>query len=147
MSGIHTPGPLCPNDLTIADFELWYEAFTDYVNIMYKDTPDDEKFRRLFLAIGGLEIRRIVKGLVLADDKFVTLIAAVRKYFQPVKNVILERHKFFNMCRERDEDLSTFLVRLKAQAELCDFETSAEPVKNQMIRDQYIRCVNDQKNH
>lgn len=45
--------------------------------------------------IAGFEIRRIVNGLTLVDNKFDTLRMAVRSYFRPVKNVILERHRFF----------------------------------------------------
>ena len=144
MSGIKPPGTLSPSEITITDFELWYEAFTDYVEVAH-EKADDAKLRKLFLAIGGLEIRRVVKGLTLADNNFSTLIAAVKKYFQPVRNIILERHKFFQMHREHDEVLSNFLVRLRAQAELCDFHLTTEPIKNQLIRDQFIRCVNDKK--
>ena len=41
MSGIKPPGSLCPNDITIADFELWYEAFTDYVAIIHESADND----------------------------------------------------------------------------------------------------------
>ena len=147
MSGIKPPEFLLPNDITLKDFELWYEAFIDYVTITQDASKlDDQRYRSLFLAIGGLEIRRIVNGLTLADNKFNTLVDAVKKYFQPVKNVILERHRFFHIQRGHDEDLSAFLVRLKAQAELCEFDDiSIQSTRKQMIRDQYLRCVNDKK--
>ena len=86
MSGIKPPEFLSPNDLTIKDFELWYDAFNDYVAITQDPSKlDDKRYRSLFLAIGGLEIRRIVNGLTLADNTFSTLVDAVKNIFNLLK--------------------------------------------------------------
>ena len=74
---------------TINDLDLWLEAFDDYVTISQpKAVGNDKLLRSLLLATAGMEMRKIVAGLSLQDDTFKTLISAVRKYFQPVKNVI-----------------------------------------------------------
>ena len=99
----------------------------------------------LFLAIGGLELRKLVHRLNLPDKKFQTLIDCVKKYLQPVKNVLLERHKF-NCSREAGEEISQFIVRLRQQAFICDFDKADnDTIVNQMIRDQLIRGINNSK--
>ena len=80
------------------------------------------------------------------DKKFDSIVTAVRKYFHPVKNVVLERHKFYNIVRKQEESLSDFLVRLKSQSCSCDFgDSQVDTVFNQMVRDQFIRGVIDVK--
>ena len=123
MPGIKPPNNIIPSKTTISDFFLRLEAFDDYVVITEKN-PHDARLRSLFLALGGMELRQVVKGLHLADDKFATLRNAFKHYFQPIKNVVLKRHKFFNIVRTENEELSAYLVRLKTHAELCDFENT-----------------------
>ena len=90
MNGaIKPPSALNLTDLSVSDFNLWCEAF-----LLTQEKRDDDFLRSLFLAIGGLELRKLVHGLNLPAKKFQTLIDFVKKYLQPVKNVLLERHKF-----------------------------------------------------
>ena len=76
---------------------------------------DDSKKIKLLLATGGLILRKIVNGLNLVDNKFSTLINAVKKYMKPVTDLVVERHKFFSMRRNDEEDLSAYVVRLRRQ--------------------------------
>ena len=145
MPNIKPPDGLVPSNTNVTDLKLWLEAFEDYMLISYPKADDKQK-RSLFLAIGGMQLRRVVNRLTLDDEKFDTLLDAVCKYFQPVKSVVIERYKFFGMVREVEEELASFLVRLKTQATVCDFDNTAkETMTNQLIRDQYVRCCNDAK--
>lgn len=145
MSSIKPPGSLQPSNLTINDFQLWLEAFNDYVEIAH-EKADDVKKKKLFLAVGGLELRRLVNGLNLDDNSFETMVRAVKHHFQPVKNVVLERHKFFSLTRSGTEDIQSFMLRLKTAANDCDFGSDViDSFTNQMIRDQLIRGLNNTK--
>ena len=147
MAHIKPPGPLTPVDLDIGELDLWLEAFDDYTKISHKASlDDDDMLRSLLLATAGLEIRRIVNGLTLADKKYTTLREALRSYFCPVKNVVLERHRFFNARQDENESLSAYLVRLKTMSDSCNFtDNTVDTVPNQMIRDQYIRGMSSVK--
>jgi len=78
MNGaIKPPSALNLTDLSVSDFNLWCEAFNDFV-LLTQEKRDDDFMRSLFLAIGGLELRKLVHGLNLPDKKFQTLIDCVK---------------------------------------------------------------------
>lgn len=145
MSGIRAPEQIKVSELSVEDFDLWVEAFNDYL-LLKEPEADDKRKSTYFLSIGGLSLRRVVKGLELRDAQFTTLLEAVRHYFQPLRNVVLERYSFFNMKQEEGEELGAFLVRLRLQGVKCDFnDITKESIPNQLLRDQYIRGMRSQK--
>jgi len=145
MSGIHPPSQIILAETSYEDFLLWLEAFRDYLFLTNKKADDMYK-KSLFLAVGGLDLRKIVNGLKLENDDFETLITALKKFIQPVKNILLERHKFFESKRESNEDLSTFLVRLRRLASTCAFEDdTVDTIPNQLVRDQFVRGIGNSK--
>jgi len=143
---IRPPGNLEISNITYDDFVLWLEAFEDYVLLTQKK-PDDSLRIKLLLSVAGLELRKLVNNLPIADkNDFDAIIVSLKKYFKPVTNLILERHRFFSLVREPSEDIATFLVRLRKQAKLCEFETTTvDTVTNQLIRDQLIKGIQSNK--
>jgi len=143
---IKPPDSLVISETNIDDLNLWLEAFNDYLMLTKKTNETDDYKRSLFLAVGGLELRKIVHGLTLPDNSFDNLVKGVKHYFQPITNVLVERHKFFEMKRNIDEDLSAFLVRLRRCANLCNFtDETVDTVVNTLLRDQFIRGINNKK--
>ena len=59
--GIKPPSALNLTDLSVSDFNLWCEAFNDFF-LLTQEKKDDDFLRSLFLAIGGLELRKLVHG-------------------------------------------------------------------------------------
>ena len=146
MSGIKPPGNLEMTNLSFDDFLLWLEAFKDFVFITQKENIDDKFKKTLFITIGGLELRKVVNSLNLPDDKFDSMIIALKKFIRPIKNLVLERHKFLSLKRDVGEDISAFIVRLRHSASMCEFEnTDVDSITNQLIRDQFLRGINDAK--
>ena len=146
MSGIKPPGTLILSETTIDDLTLWLEAFDDYVTLTQSENISYERKRTLLLAVGGLELRKIINGLTLADDKYETLISGLKHYLQPIVNVLIERHRFFELKRNVDEELSAFLVRLRRSANLCEFNVEKiDTIVNQLVRDHFIRGINNKK--
>ena len=143
---IKPPGNIDLDDTLYDDFLLYLDAFNDYVFLTQDATIDDSKKIKLLLAIGGLSLRKIVNGLNLVDKKFSTLINVVKKYMKPVTDLVVERHKFFSMRRNDEEDLSAYVVRLRRQGRLCNFEDNTiDSVENQMVRDMFIRGLNNSR--
>ena len=106
---IRPPGNFIVGEITYSDFLLWLEAFNDFVSLT-QDDVDDKLNIKLFVSIGGLELRKLVNNLPVTDDKFSSTIAAFKKYFKSVTNLILKRHRFFNLSRETSEDIFIYCV-------------------------------------
>ena len=136
---IKPPAELLIDEIDFDDFLLYIEAFSDYVLLTQKKIDDDVK-RKLFLTVAGLRVRKVAQGLDLKDNTFDSLIDGLKKHLKPVKNIILERHILYKMTRNANEDLSTFLVRLRRQASFCNFaDTEIDSIDNQMVRDIFIK--------
>ena len=129
------------------DFELWLEDVNDYLEIC--GVSDNEDKKRLFLNLGGLAVRKVVKGLVIPappgatvdnpGDTYKALTDAVQAHFRPCVNTTSERHKFRQLRQLPDETVSSFVGRLRERAELCQFESTAvDTVANTQVRDQLL---------
>ena len=100
-------------------------AFDDYITLTQDVKIVNDKLKKtLLVTIGGLEFRKIVNTFILADENFETLIAAIKKFVRPLKKLVLERYKFFKLEREPGEDLSSFVVRLRNCANVCEFQNN-----------------------
>ena len=136
---IKGPDKLLIENIDLANLNIWLDAFDDFVDLSY-DKIDDNKKVKLFLTVAGIETRRIASTLTLADNKFSTLVDAIRRYVQPVKSALIARHKFFARFQSLDEDISSYVSVLKHLANDCDFfATTVDTLENQLIRDQVIR--------
>ena len=70
MNGaLKPPSALNLTDLSVSDINLCGEAFNDFL-LLTQEKRDDDFLRGLFLAVGGLELRKLVHGLNLLDKKF-----------------------------------------------------------------------------
>ena len=138
---------------TGADFNLWLEDVDDYMKICQVTDPGDKKC--LFLNLAGLNVRRIVKGLVVPvpddatddnpGDTYKALTESLRCHFRPSINATSERHKFRQIRQLPDESVSTFMSRLREKVELCSFaSTDVDTVVNTQVRDQLIAGLRSQ---
>ena len=71
-------------------------AFDDYLMLTGKNNKDNAYKRSLLLAVGGLDLRKVVNSLTLKDNKFETLIDISNKFLKPIKNVVLVRYRVLN---------------------------------------------------
>lgn len=57
----------------------------------------------------------------------------LQNFFEPKQNVLFERHVFRQMKQKQSERVDTFVIRLREQAERCDFEDQLESnIKDQI---------------
>ena len=123
-----------------AEFDLWLEDVNDYLSIC--EVTDNDDKRKLFLNLAGLSVRKVVKGLVVpqdAEDPYKALMDTVKAHFRSSVNTTSERHKCRQLRQLPDESVSAFIARLRAKADLCEFEsTSVTTVENTQICDQLI---------
>jgi len=134
------PGILDLTNLSVNDFELWVEQFSNYL-VVNKLNKEDDSLKIIHLkAVGGLELLKITKQLQYDENSLESLVSAIKRYLKPISNLVLERNKFFNMAIEPEEDIPKFVGRLKNQADLCHFaDESVDTITNLLIRDQFLR--------
>eukprot|EP00117_Sycon_ciliatum_P035412 scpid19603/ scgid1410/ len=131
-----------PSANIAADFNLWLEDFEDYLDIA--KVADAGEKKKLLLNLAGLSLRRIVKGLQVAEpsrdqDAYQVLKAAIQSYFRPSVNATAERHRFRKLRQQSDESVTSFMGRLREKAALCEFDSTAvDSLVNGQLRDQFI---------
>ena len=98
----------------------------------------------MFLTIAGLEVRKLATTFTF--DTYDNLILHMGKHLQPIKSMLVARHKFFNRIQNSDEDVPTYISILRDMAADCEFEDcKLESITNQLIRDQLIKGSNSLK--
>ena len=94
----------------------------------------------IMLTHAGKHAREIYKTLQWAEDgdkkKFDKVQKAFRDYCQPRKNVLYERHKFWNLQQDEGKTVDAYITRLRLQADYCDYDKERWPpaVKNEIVR-------------
>eukprot|EP00117_Sycon_ciliatum_P027910 scpid26178/ scgid22563/ Retrovirus-related Pol polyprotein from transposon opus; Protease; Reverse transcriptase; Endonuclease len=128
------------------EFALWLEDFEAYLDLQKIDAAAQK--RKLLLNIGGIDLRRITKGLVVTTaeaegdvppDTYTPLKTALEKYFKPSINLTAERHRFRGRKQRNGETVTAYLSALRAMAQQCSFDsTDVDTIVNGVIRDQFI---------
>ena len=83
------------SETAIDDLTLWLAAFDDNLTLTQNDNISNERKRTLLLAVGGLELRKVINSLTLADNKYQALSSGLKHYLQPIVKVLIEQHWFF----------------------------------------------------
>jgi len=146
MSFFKPPSTIDIQNLTLDDFNIWLKYFENYMICNEHDKKSEDIKIRFFENCGGEHFLKFLNGLDVKEKKLSNYIKAVKDFLQPVKNVILQRHKFFQLVKDFDEDIPAFVSRLRRQADVCEFsDTSIDTVSNLLIRDQLIRGLKNPK--
>lgn len=119
-------------------WEKWKRALSIFLEAA--DIISAQKKRATLLHFGGTSLQEIYYNLpgahVTATEGVDVFEVAVRKldeYFLPKQNRVYERHMFRLMKQEDGEKFEKFLVRLRKQADKCNFN---ENVKEDHLIDQ-----------
>ena len=140
------PQILDSSTLTVEDFDLWCQAFKSYLIVNELDKKDEKVKIHCFESCGGMQLLKIVNSLNFTGKTLDACMEAVKKYIKPVRNLLIERNKFFQMTRENGEELNNYVLRLKQQASVCDFSyNSLDSVPNLLIRDQFLLGLKNTK--
>ena len=112
-----------------------WQEFEEQLTWFLAGTESSDKFDSVKIGImlthAGKEARTIYKTLPWSepDDKtkFHKVLKAFRDYCQPRKNILYERHKFWNLQQEEGEPVDAYNTRLKVQIDHCDYEREGWP--------------------
>lgn len=136
------------------EWQSWLRSFEWYLKAN-KIEDDHEKFVKL-MHIAGQKVQELFATLPVPESvnkvprgplkstymphltEYEMAVAKLNDHFQPKKNLTYERHEFRQIKQESDEKIAFFVMRLRKQAERCDFGDKFEDqVKDQIIE----KCI------
>ena len=131
--------PYDPN----TDFVEWVERLQQ--SFIASGTTDAAKQRAIFLVDIGPETYKLLKSLVSPHKPETltldVLVATLTKHKAPTPTRVVQRFRFNSCTREQNEDLSTFVARLRTLAEHCEFGETL----NDMLCDRIVVGINNDK--
>ncbi|XP_033758102.1 uncharacterized protein K02A2.6-like [Pecten maximus] len=120
-----------PNTLR-QTWDRWLRSFELFA--VGKGVKDKDQKKALLLHCAGNEVQDIFFTLPpgTGDDVYVQTVNALDTYFKGKVNVPYERYCFRKLNQE-DESIEQFIVRLKQQAQLCNFDKLDDEIRDQII--------------
>ncbi|XP_062541844.1 uncharacterized protein LOC134209837 [Armigeres subalbatus] len=139
--------PFVENDVgpTSSRWDMWKDQFSAYLAL--KNVCDHEEMFRALMCFGGPDVRKIAQNVSLPDgnimdNRYRLAMDALDGYYAPRMSLRYERFKFRQMKFDPHEKLDHFVIRLRSQAALCNFDEQLE----QMLMDQIVFATqNDDK--
>ena len=120
-------------------WKRWIRAFELFV--VGKGVTNAAQKKALLLHCAGMSVQDIYYTLpaVAGDaDVYEKAKTALEQHFSPQVNLAYERHVFRNIEQKESETVEQYIIRLKQQAEVCEFGDSL----NDQLKDQVIdKCV------
>ncbi|XP_048001410.1 uncharacterized protein K02A2.6-like [Leguminivora glycinivorella] len=122
-----------------ARWERWKRALLIYIDAA--GIEKNEKKRASLLHFGGQELQEIFYNIpdpetedgVPRKDVFQIALSKLDSYFSPKQSKVYERHLFRQVKQEINEKFEKFLVRLRQQADKCQFHNKDEHIIDQII--------------
>ncbi|XP_048481488.1 uncharacterized protein LOC119692247 [Plutella xylostella] len=118
-------------------WERWKRALFIYLDA--SNIEKDDKKRANLLHFGGIELQEIYYNIPEAHvepaegvNVFSVAIKKLDEYFAPKQSNIYERHMFRLLKQEKDEKFEKFVVRLRQQADKCQFTAKDENIIDQI---------------
>lgn len=124
-------------------------SFSQYVEqiewiFIINKIPDDEKLA-YFLGLCGREtyseLKLLHPGVDLATKTYESIIDSLKRRFDKVDTDMFQRYKFYNMVQGESEAAEDFILKVKLQAESCEFGAFKETA----IRDRLVMGVLDKQ--
>lgn len=132
------------------EWKNWHRSFEWYLKANHIE-DDEDKFLKL-MHLAGPKVQELfstlvpsskidtvgcgplASGFVAHPTQYDKTVAALNEFFEPKKNSTYERHMFRLIKQEPGEKIGIFAMKLRTQAEKCDFGDLIEDhIKDQII--------------
>ena len=99
-------------------------AFEDFAKATELDKKVDSVQVSALKAIMGPECKKVLNQVMTAAEATSTtaVMDKLEEKFQPVRNILYERHEFFKADQLPSEVVDQYVVRLKQMATSCKFD-------------------------
>ena len=141
--GITAPGPILIDSTASDQNSTWTKWITHMECFFTASGIEDTKRKKaLVLYCGGEDLRKIHDTLNDEKETYKDTKDLLDKYFETKSNITLERHVFRNVSQLAEENIRTFITRLREQSSKCKFDEYSE---DQALVDQIIEKCNSNK--
>lgn len=145
--------PIKPFDAKVehlaVEWRKWKRGLEYYLEA--SNVVGQRERRNLLLHLGGPELQDIFDSLpgvhdvphVAVDPPFYDVaIEKLDAHFQPIQRRTYERHVFRQIAQKNGERFNDFVMKLRVQANRCDFDQEGGSVRDSMIIDQIAeKCL------
>ena len=132
---------------SVVQFDPEKEEWTSYMEclnyyLIANEVKEDAKKCAILMSGCGPTTYKIIRRLVDSETrktiKYSKLIDLLTSHFNPRPLSIVQRFKFYNRTRSKEESIATYVAALRALAEYCEYGDSL----NIMLRDRLVCGVN-----
>ena len=124
------------------NWKVFEDEFKDFVTATELNKKDDNIQVATLRSLMGPECRKRLKDLNLIEEqskKTESILAKLSEEFTPKRNVLYDRHLFFDAHQLEKESIEEYVRRVRKLLEPCKFENMAE----QMLRDRIVLGTTD----
>ena len=120
---IPTPDPMKVAGNVPHNWEAFREAYVDFARATELDKKDDPVQVSALKSIMGSDCKRVLSQLMAPSEQTSAdvVLNKLQTHFQPTRNVLYERHMFFQADQLPTETIDQYMVRLRQLASTCDF--------------------------
>ena len=98
----------------------------------------------IMLSHAGKDARELYKTLPWAEDgdekKFTKVLEAFEQFCTPQRNLLYERHGYWQLNQQEGESIDAYVTRLKLKVDYCEYDKTGWPatVRAEMLRDKFV---------
>src|SRR5215469_11264668 len=136
------------NVVKFEQFDENAESFSDYkyrleCHLEANNVSEAVKGKQ-FVSIMGANLFKKLKNIAfptkIQDLGFKEMIEFLETHFKKPTNTVYARYRFNTICRQSNEEISCFVIRLKQAATECEFGNFLD----EALRDRFVAGINDE---
>ena len=124
ITGLKPPGPLPMEGDMNSNWKKWHRSFEIYAHAAGVSAKPGHIQCSVFLHVAGPEAQELYTQFNLdtdQQDKLPVVVAAFKQYCEAKSNITVVRYRF-NTYRQLNEDMDTYIRKLKSKVADCNYE-------------------------
>ena len=142
MDSFHKPSALSFDGNTSENWRRFKQQFDIYITASGSEQKDDAVKIAILLNFAGEDAIEVFNTFQFAEGdekKLNKVLEQFEQYCNPRKNVVFERHQFWQITQKDSETVDQFVTRLKNKVKSCEYPS---PVDD-MVRDKFVFSIRD----
>ena len=142
MDSFHKPSALSFDGNTSENWRRFKQQFDIYITASGSEKKDDTVRIAILLNFAGEDAIEVFNTFQFAKDdekKLNKVLEQFEQYCNPRKNVVFERHQFWQITQKDSETVDQLVTRLKNKVKSCEYPS---PVDD-MVRDKFVFSIRD----
>ena len=140
MDSFHKPSALSFDGNTSENWQRFKQQFDIYITASRSEKKGDEVKIAILLNFAGEDAIEVFNTFKFAEGdakKLDKVLEQFERYCNPRKNVVFERHQFWQITQKDSETMDQFVTSLKNKVKSCEYLL---PVDD-MLRDKFVFSI------